>query len=67
MFDVNRLKIDRGPADGELYHVFEVETLSRTFTLYTTDPDLLQVFVIYLERMLQLKEAMLLKLENQDR
>jgi len=38
--------------------VFEVKILDRMFTLYTTDNVLMEKFVLYIEKILELKEEM---------
>ena len=48
------LDIDRGPND-DCQNVFELKVEDRLFTLYTHDNILMEKFVIYIEKILQLK------------
>ena len=58
-YDPDYALVDRGPDDGCLYHVFEIETSDRVFTLYSVDADLIQTFVWYLSQMVKMKEEMI--------
>lgn len=49
------LDLDRGPND-ECKNVFEMKVLDRKFTLYTKDNILMEKFVLYVEKILTLKQ-----------
>ena len=55
VFNANQSKFDSGPEDDNLYHVFEIETTARTYTLYSVDPDQINLFVLYLNKMIEFK------------
>ena len=47
--------MDRGPED-EFKNAFEIKVLDRMFTLYTKDNTLMEKFVLYIEKILELKD-----------
>jgi hypothetical protein len=54
IFDTN-LDVDRGPND-HCKNVFEIKVLDRMFTLYTPDNSLMEKFVLYVEKIIELRE-----------
>lgn len=53
IFDTN-LEIDRGPNDS-CSNVFEIKIHDRMFTLYTHDNSLMEKFVHYIEKIIELR------------
>ena len=49
------LDVDRGPKE-DCQNVFELKVIDRMFTLYTHDNILMEKFVLYIEKILELKE-----------
>lgn len=47
--------IDRGPT-SKCSNVFEIKVIDRMFTLYTEDNSLMEKFVLYIEKIITLKE-----------
>lgn len=47
--------IDRGPSEKHI-NVFEVKLIDRLFTLYTDDNILMEMFVVYISKILEFKE-----------
>lgn len=54
IWDTN-MDIDRGPNDN-CKNVFEIKVLDRMFTLYTPDNSLMEKFVHYIEKMIELRD-----------
>lgn len=46
--------IDRGP--DNCHNVFELKTIDRNFTLYTSDNSLMEKFVLYIEKIIMLRD-----------
>ena len=53
-----RADLDRGPNSQCQMSVFEVKTTNRMFTLYSEDNKSMELFVVYFEKILKLKEQM---------
>lgn len=64
MFDTE-YDIDRGP-NAKCSNVFEIKVIDRMFTLYTEDNSLMEKFVLYIEKIITLKEEIQIRQKQED-
>ena len=57
--------IDRGPNES-CQNVFEIKLHDRMFTLYTHDNTSMENFVLYIEKILELKDELLFRQKQED-
>lgn len=57
--------IDRGPTN-QVTNVFEIKVIDRIFTLFTEDNILMEKFVLYIEKIIQLKEEIQVRQKQED-
>lgn len=64
IFELND-QIDRGP-NSRCQNVFEIKVSNRMFTLYTDDNLLMEKFVLYLEKLIELGQELRLRQREED-